>query len=97
MCPLCGALLAEHWSDPDGGGARRGRVLRTRMVRRVLAGFGVTLSDWGGTAYVLHDGKGRAEVVHDLVTLWTEAERLAGRPLDPLDPALVAALRRSDG
>ena len=97
MCPLCGALLTEHWSDPDGPGARRGRVLRTRIVRRVLAGFGVTLSDWGGTAYVLHDGKGRAEVVHDLTTLWTEAERLAGRPLDPLDPALVAALRRSDG
>ena len=97
MCPLCGALLAEHWSDPGGGGARRGRVLRTRMVRHVLAGFGVTLSDWGGTAYVLHDGKGRAEVVHDLTTLWSEAERLAGRPLDPLDPALVAALRRSDG
>jgi hypothetical protein len=50
MCPLCGALLTEHWSDPDGAGARRGRVLRTRIVRRVLAGFGVTLSDWGGTA-----------------------------------------------
>ena len=45
-------------------------------------------------AYVLPDGKGRAEVVHDLTTLWGEAERLAGRPLDPLDPALVAALRR---
>jgi len=97
MCPLCGALLTEHWSDPEDGGARRGRVLRMRIVRRVLAGFGVTLSDWGGTAYVLHDGKGRAEVVHDLTTLWTEAERLAGRPLDPLDPALVAALRRADG
>lgn len=93
MCPLCGALLAEHWSDPAGPAARRGRMLRTRIVRRVLEGFGVTLSDWGGTAYVLHDGKGRAEVVHDLATLWTEAERLAGRPLDPLDPALVAALR----
>jgi hypothetical protein len=94
MCPLCGALLTEHWSDADGAGARRGRMLRTHMVRRVLQGFGVTLSDWGGTAYVLHDGKGRAEVVHDLTTLWGEAERLAGRPLDPLDPALVAALRR---
>ena len=94
MCPLCGALLTEHWANPDGGRARRGRVLRTGMVRRVLAGFGVTLSDWGGTAYVLHDGKGRAQVVHYLTTLWAEAERLAGRPLDPLDPALVAALRR---
>ena len=91
MCRLCGALLAEHWAD--GGDARRGRVLRTRMVRRVLAGCGVALSDWGGTAYVLHDAKGRAEVVHDLSALWAQAERLAGRPLDPLDPALVAQLR----
>ena len=89
MCPLCGALLHEHWS----GAGRRGRNARARMLRQVLRGFGVTLSDWGGTAYVLHDGKGRAEVVHDLSTLWAEAERLAGRPLDPLDPALVAALR----
>ena len=91
MCLLCGALLTEHWAD--GRDARRGRMLRTRIVRRVLAGWGLALSDWGGTAYVLHDGKGRAEVVHDLAALWTEAERLAGRPLDPLDPALVAGLR----
>jgi hypothetical protein len=94
MCPLCGALLSDHWSDPAGAAARRSRMLRTRMVRRVLGGSGVTLSDWGGTAYVLHDGKGRAEVVHDLATLWGQAERLAGRSLDPLDPALIRALRR---
>ena len=94
VCPLCGALLTDHWADAEGASGRRSRVLRTRMVRRVLGGFGVTLSDWGGTAYVLHDAKGRAEVVHDLSALWTEAERLAGRTLDPLDPALLAALRR---
>jgi hypothetical protein len=43
MCPLCGALLTEHWAD--GADARRGRVLRTRMVAEVLRGFGLTLSD----------------------------------------------------
>jgi hypothetical protein len=32
-------------------------------------------------------------VVNDLGSLWTAAETLAGRPLDPLDPTLVAALR----
>ena len=91
MCALCGALVTEHWSDR--GDVRRSRALRTRMVAEVLRGFGLTLSDWGGSAYVLADRKGRAEVVHDLSTLWLQAERLAGRPLDPLDPALVAALR----
>jgi hypothetical protein len=94
MCPLCGALLTEHWADAEGAAGRRARVLRARMLRRVLHGFGVALSDWGGTAYVLHDGKGRAEVVHDLTTLWARAEALAGRPLDPLDPDLLAALGR---
>jgi hypothetical protein len=89
MCPMCGALLTEHWADRGAG--RRARVLRTRMVAEVLRGFGLTLTDWGG-AYVLADRKGRAEVVHDLSTLWLEAERLAGRPLDPLDPAVVAGL-----
>ena len=92
MCALCGALVTEHWSDR--GDVRRARVLRTRMVAEVLRGVGLTLSDWGGSAYVLSDRKGRAEVVHDLTTLWLQAERLAGRPLDPLDPALVAALHR---
>jgi hypothetical protein len=31
-------------------------------------------------------------VVEDLSAIWLEAERLAGRPLDPLDPDLLVAL-----
>jgi hypothetical protein len=92
MCLLCGALLTEHWSDPEGVVARRSRVLRTAMIRRVLHSYSVTLSDWGGSAYVLHNGKGHSVVVHDLSTLWDQAERLAGRTLDPLGPAFLAAL-----
>jgi hypothetical protein len=42
--------------------------------------------------WTLRDAKGRSVVVADLGSLWSEAERLAGRPLDPLDPDLVAAL-----
>jgi hypothetical protein len=64
-----------------------------RVSNRVLAHFGLELADWGGRVYVLRDRKGKTAVVNDLGALCAEAERLAGRPLDPLDPALVAALR----
>ena len=41
---------------------------------------------------LVRDGKGRSELVQDLGDLWPAAEKLAGRPLDPLDPALLDAL-----
>jgi hypothetical protein len=63
-------------------------------LNRVLAHFGLELADCVGQTYLLRDRKGRSAVVSDLGTLWQEAERLAGRPLDPLDGDLLAALRR---
>jgi hypothetical protein len=82
-------LLSDHWAESGG---RRARALRVALVNRVLAHYGLRLDDWSGRTYVLRDGKGRSAVVPDLGSLWAEAERLAGRTLDPLDPALVAAL-----
>jgi hypothetical protein len=64
-----------------------------RLLNRVLAHFGLELGDWSGRVYVLSDRKGRSAVVDDLGGLWVAAEQIAGRPLDPLDPALVSALR----
>ena len=90
MCGLCGVLLSEHWAEEGSG--RRGRALRVALLNRVLEHFGLRLDDWSGSVYVLRDRKGRSEVVGDLGTLWQAAERLAGRPLDPLDPGLVRAL-----
>ena len=90
MCALCGVLLEEHWAEQDGG--RRARVFRVKLANRVLDHFGLRLDDWGGRVYVLRDRKGRSAVVDNLGVLWVEAERLAGRQLDPLDPALVRAL-----
>ena len=90
MCVLCGVLLNEHWAEQEGG--RRGRVARVRLLNRVLAFYGLRLDDWGGRIWVLRDGKGRSAVVADLGSLWAQAEELAGRRLDPLDPELVASL-----
>ena len=90
MCALCGVLLDEHWTELEGG--RRARVFRVALANRVLGHFGLRLDDWGGRTYVLRDGKGRSVVVANLGVLWVEAERLAGRTLDPLDPDLIGAL-----
>jgi hypothetical protein len=92
MCALCGVLMSEHWAEAGEG--RRARVFRVELLNRVLDHFGLELGDWSGSVYVLRDRKGRAEVVGDLGALWQAAERLAGRPLDPLDPGLVRALAR---
>jgi hypothetical protein len=61
------------------------------LLDRVLDHFGLDLSGWG-QGYVLRDRKGRAVVVGSLGAVWTEAEKLHGRPLDPLDPRLLASL-----
>ena len=90
MCVLCGVLLNDHWAEQEGG--RRERVFRVRLINRVLAFYGLRLDDWSGRVWTLRDAKGNAAVVADLGSLWGEAERLAGRPLDPLDPELAAAL-----
>jgi hypothetical protein len=90
MCSLCNVLVNEHWAEQDGG--RRARVMRVRLLNRVLAFYGLRLDDWSGRVWVLRDRKGRSAVVADLGSLWAKAEELAGRPLDPLDPELVAAL-----
>lgn len=90
MCVLCNVLGSEHWAEQEGG--RRGRVMRVALLNRVLRCYGLRLDDWSGRVWVLRDRKGRAIVVADLGSLWAEAERLIDRPLDPLDPELLAAL-----
>ena len=99
----------EHWADSaaEPGGdvvvleahaARRGQRLRDRAERArlfgiVLAEHGLTLQDWEGSSYILRNAKGQTAVVPDLAQVWHEAERMAGRPLDPLDQVLLMRLR----
>lgn len=89
MCGMCGELSPQdHWTDrpvgPDDGGARRARLARLRAVRALLAGTGLTVTEWQGRRWLLGDGRGTTAVVPDLGTLWAEAERMLGRPVDPL-------------
>ena len=95
MCGLCGVLETSHWAER--GGSRRARAFRVKLLNEVLGQFGLRLDDWAGRVYTLRDRKGGTRVVTDVGTLWVAAEQLTGRPLDPLDPALVAALTERGG
>ena len=104
MCLLCGELVSgAHWTDrhvedrarergADDGGytreRRRDRAHRAALANKVLEHYGLRVKDWSGSKYVLADGKGNSELIGDLGSLWPAASKLAGRPLDPLDPAL---------
>jgi hypothetical protein len=97
LCGLCGALAgADHWSEsggtsPDTTRAQR-RQLRNRVANAVLGHYGLTLRETPAATSVLLNRTGRSELVPHLGALWPAAERLAGRPCDPLDPELLAAL-----
>ena len=106
MCGLCGLLGVKHWTDmaanPEAFGAggrtrRHERLYRAQLASRVLSRFGLKLADWQGRSFVLSSRTGKRVLVDDLTGLWQAAEVMAGRPLDPLDPALLAELERDAG
>jgi hypothetical protein len=103
MCGLCGTLGGTHWADGMAGPAagpdavpwlrRQARRRRVDVGNRILSRFGLSMTDWNGTAFVLRSRTGATAITTSLTDLWPQAERLAGRVIDPLDPALVRQLR----
>jgi len=71
---------------------RRERGHRIACASRVLNYYGLTLSDWQASSYVLSTATGKTEIVDNLTHLWATAEKLLGRPCDPLDPDLILRL-----
>jgi hypothetical protein len=106
MCSLCGVLGGiEHWTgaagrpgvftrDVDPIQRRRERANRVRIANRILAQFGMALSDWRGSASLLSTRTGKTEIIADLGHLWPAAERLNGRACDPLEPRVIERLER---
>lgn len=108
MCVLCGEFVAQpHWtdrhiedeareSDSESGdyqrNRQRDRYYRVNLANQVLRYYGLKVEDWSSSKYLLRDLTGRTELVQDLGSLWPAAAKLAGRPLDPLDPALRNAM-----
>ena len=97
MCGLCGIFAnADHWSDsPSENGETRAysRQVKTRLANQVLAHYSLSLTDTGGSL-LLRIATGQSALVPHLGALWPAADRLARRPCDPLDPELIAALKR---
>ncbi len=104
MCSLCGVLGGnEHWADAvarpgvftrnvERIDRRRERARRIAAANRILSAYALTLSDWQGSSYVLASRTGKTEVIEDIGHLWPAAERMIGRPCDPLDPELIARI-----
>jgi hypothetical protein len=99
MCALCGAFGGtEHWSNESGAAGRAkppaaDRSARAAMANRVLGLYGLHLSEWGGR-FTLASRTGGMVIVDHFGALWSEAERLGGRPCDPLDRDVIEAVER---
>lgn len=108
MCSLCGILgCDDHWSsavrrpgvysrNDDRLSRRREAARRLAIANKVLHTRRMKVEDFHGTSYVLRGATGATTVFEALAHLWPEAEALSGRPFDPLDPALLAALEAGD-
>jgi hypothetical protein len=102
MCALCGVFLGEaHWTDVSvgetgsGGRTRRHeRLHRVGVANRVLRHYGLKVSDWHASAYLLSTQTGQTSIVPSIAAAWPIAEQLRRCQVDPLDEALIAALER---
>lgn len=90
MCAGCGAPpVPGHWTDAGAATPTdrlRIRFARVQVLARILAGRHLTV--WDGLlvpGLTLAATGGRQVIVPDLDALWSAAERLTGRCLDPLD------------
>lgn len=100
MCILCYGLTGEeHWSDARVGmePSASVRVRRRALVTEIMAAHGLKYSDDPtGVTSLISDRKGNVKVARGLGEVWAAGEQLAKRPLDPLEPALLARLDRGE-
>jgi hypothetical protein len=88
MCGLCGVFgVAEHWADGSAGSYAE-KQHRVAVGNELLGAFGLRLAEWSGR-YTLTGPTGGSAVVDNFGSLWPAAERLAGRPLDPIDATII--------
>lgn len=103
MCGFCAFVSGmPHWTESGSDAAtgipidsreqRLERIFRVSLVNMLLEGHGCTVDDWSLDQYIVRSRTGRSELVAALPQVWRTVEEIAGRPVDPLDPALLARL-----
>lgn len=95
MCLNCRfPSTREHWTEAGAataGDRLRNRFRRCAVLRVALERYGLSAHDDGATnGIAVSDRTGRTQIVDDVAELWIVAERLCGRPVDPLDPRFVS-------
>ncbi len=94
MCSACGFPAAPgHWTEAGAATAPdrlRARFRRAQVLQSVLPAYGLTAHD-GAQVTGIQVGtlSGSNEIVRNLEEVWATAERLAGGPIDPLDPRFI--------
>ena len=91
MCNACGnPAVPGHWTDAGTvtpGDRLRARFHRAGVLNAILRPYGLAAHDGGSVPGIqLSTLSGAQMIVETLADVWTEAERLIGRPIDPLDP-----------
>ena len=94
MCASCGfPAMPGHWTEAGAADAPdrlRARFRRAQVLKSVLPAYGLTADDGGQVPGIqVATVSGAREIVLDLEAVWVAAERLSGRPVDPLDPRFI--------
>lgn len=104
MCEVCAIFGAgEHWSDfgrarnqtfpfADIKFYRTERARRLALIGRIVAPAGLGIEDWDGEVAAVHDAAGRSVLCPTLGDIWSAAERLSGRVIDPLSDDFLEGL-----
>jgi hypothetical protein len=98
MCASCGfPAVAGHWTDAgaaDPADRLRNRFRRAQVLKSVLKAYGLTAHD-GGSVPGIQVGtlSGASAIALDLAEVWQVAERLCGKPIDPLDVRFTGEVR----
>jgi hypothetical protein len=96
MCSACGFPAAPgHWTEAGAATAPdrlRARFRRAEVLKSVLTAYGLTAHDGGQVPGIqVSTLSGSQAIARDLEEFWATAERLAGRPVDPLDPRFIGS------